>query len=187
MDAYIFSTGATEAAVAALGAGVGSTGPARVVLPLIGSYALYVAVEGADSGELASNVAAVVATSGVTGAFSLQPAASAPPGPPPGWPPIGWPPIDFPTHADVDVYLGLSLLTTLPGLAAQVYNAAMAVSGVIGAAAVIGGGVLVEVTGPDVETVATLQDSVAALSGVTGAATMVGATELGFGFTPMSP
>jgi hypothetical protein len=187
VDAYIFCTGATEAAVASLGAGVGDDGPARVVLPLIGSYALYVAVEGANSGALATNVAGVIATSGVTGAFSLQPSASAPPGPPPGWPPIGWPPINFPTHANVDAYLGLSLLTTLPGLAAQVYNAAMAVTGVIGAAAVIGGGVLVEVTGPDVETVATLLDSVAALSGVTSAATMVGATELGFGFTPMTP
>jgi hypothetical protein len=187
VDAYILSTGATEAAVAALGAGVGSTGPARVVLPLIGAYALYVAVEGADSGELATNVAAVIATEGVTGAVTFQPSASAPSGPPPGWPPIGWPPVSFPTYAEVSVYLGLSKLTTLPGLSASVYNAAMTVTGVIGAAAIVGGGVLVEVTGEDVETVATLLDSVGGLTGVTAEATMVGATELGFGFTPMSP
>jgi hypothetical protein len=181
MDAYIFATQATEDAVGALGAGVGSTGPARVVLPLIGSHRLYVAVTGSDGTTLAQRVAAVAATSGLSGVTTFM--ATTPD--PPANLSNGWPPVSFPTFAAVDAAVGFAHVTTLPGLATTVYIAASQVTGVVGAAVVTGASasVLVEATGATADAVAGVLHQVAALPGVTAASTSIGATETGFGFT----
>lgn len=181
MDAYIFATEATEAAVEALGAGVGGTGPARVVLPVIGSQRLYVAVTGSDGTQLAQRVAAVAATSGVSGVTTYL---ATTPDPPAGLG-NGWPPVLYPTYAAVDAVVGFALVTTVPGLTVAVYIGASQLTGVIGAAVVTGASakVLVEVTGSTTDEVAGVLEDIAGLAGVTGTSTAIGLTETGFGFT----
>lgn len=172
MDAYVFATEATQTAVAGLGAGVGTTGPARVVLPVIGSHALFVAVAASTGSDLHDAIAGVVATTGVSGCSAFLAST------------LG---ITFllPVHASVDAFLGFALLDTLPGLSVSVHDAATAITGVTGVAVVTGSGysVLVEVTGPDSDAVAALLSTVTALSGVRAAATAIGSTDLGFGLT----
>jgi hypothetical protein len=152
-----------------------------VVLPLIGSRQLYVAVEGSTATELATRVAEVSATVGLTGVTTYQP--SAPPAPLLVPPISGWPPVLFPTHATVSDYVGFALLTTTPGLWASVYLSAAQVSGVTGVAIVtaVGTRVLVEVSGATVDDVSAVLQTVAGISGVVAADTAIGASELGFG------
>lgn len=180
MDAYIFATGATEDAVETLGDGVG-TGPARVVLPVIGSQRLYVAVTGTDGTQLAQRVAAVSATTGLSGVTTHL--ATTPD--PPGNLGNGWPPVLFPTFASVEAAVGFALLTTVPGLTVAVYIAASQISGVIGAAVVTGASakVLVEVTGTTTDAVAGVLETVAGLPGVTASSTAIGLAETGYGLT----
>lgn len=181
MDAYIFAAHATEDAVSTLGAGVGTTGPARVVLPVIGGERLYVAVEGDDGTELAQRVAAVAATEGLSGVRTFL--ATTPD--PPSSVSSGWPPIRFPTFAAVAASVGFAAVTTVPGLGVSVYVAAAAVPGVIGAAVVTGtsANLLVEATGDTADEVAAVLQQVAALPGVTALSTSIGLTATGYGFT----
>lgn len=172
MDAYIFATSATEEAVSTLGAGAEDSGPARVVVPLLASPALYVAVQASTSVALGTAVNAVVGTSGLGGVTAYLASS------------IGTP-FGLPTYASVDAYLGFALLETLPGLSVSVRNAATLVSGVIGVAVVTGvcHSVLVEVTGADTDAVAAILATVTGLSGVRAHTTAIGAADLGFGLT----
>lgn len=171
MDAYIFATQATQEAVASLRDGVTAGGPARVVLPLIGSHALYVAVADDDDGGLNRRVADVVATPGLAGTsayFATGPGNG----------------VKFPTWGLVGHYVGFCLLDTLPGLAVATYQAVQQVAGVVGACVVTGAGssVLVEATADDAEALTVMLHQVAGLPGVQHAATATGATALGAGF-----
>jgi hypothetical protein len=172
MDAYLFIASATPTAISTLGAGVGSTGPARVVQPITGSHALFVAVEATTDSDLNDNVTGVTGTAGLSGASTFLAANVG----------VSFP---LPVHSTVDSYLGFCLLDTLPGLSVVVRDAATAIDGVTGAAVVAGTGysVLVEVTAADTDSVALLMNQVAGLSGVRAIATSVGATALGFGLT----
>jgi hypothetical protein len=172
MDAYVFITTATATAVSTLGAGAGSTGPARVVLPVTGSHALFVAVEATTDADLNDGVTGVTGSAGISGVSTFLAANVG----------VTFP---MPVHSTVDSYLGLALLDTVPGLSVVVRDAATAIDGVTGAAVVAGAGysVLVEVTAADADSVALLLNQVAGLTGVRAVATSVGATALGFGLT----
>jgi hypothetical protein len=95
LDAYVFANSATSGAVSTLSGGVGNGGPARVVCPLTGDRALYVAVSGADSEELSDNVGEVLGTSGLSGTSThvVDPTYNA---------------YAFPTYAEVYAYIGLA-------------------------------------------------------------------------------
>jgi hypothetical protein len=175
LDAYIFSKQATQEAVSTLGNGVGGDGPARVVLPVIGSHRLYVAVQADDDETLSARVAAVLATPGLVGAHHYNASG-------PGVPFL------FPTWGVVSVYVGFCLLDTQPGLSVAVHDLATAVPGVVGAAVVTGAGysVLVEGTAEDQESLAVILNTVSGLPGVRQAATAVGAASLGYGFPETS-
>jgi hypothetical protein len=174
LDAYIFATEATEEAVSTLGAGAEDSGPARVVVPLLASPALYVAVQASTAVALGAAVTAVVGTTGVAGVTAYLASS------------LGTP-FALPTYAQVDAFLGFALLETLPGLSVSVRNAATEVTGVTGVAVVLGvcHSVLVEVTGPDTDAVAAMLATVTGLSGVRAYTTAVGASDLGFGLTRM--
>ena len=111
-----------------------------------------------------------IGTSGLTGASSYLGAA-----------PSDFP---FPTHGFVSALVGFCLLDILPGLSIAVYDAAIELAGVIGAAVVTGQGysVVVEVTAENQEDLAALLNQVSGLPGVRSAATASGASTLGTGF-----
>lgn len=167
MDAYIFASSATQGAISTLIGGVGSGGPARVVCPLTGDRALYVAVEAADAPSLQTKISQVLATQVLTGTSTHVASSS---------------PATFPTHGTVEDLLGLTLLSgsNQSGIA----TAAAAITGVIGVAVVNGGNarVLVESTADSSGTLDTIMADVAAISGASVVFEATGETANGAGF-----
>lgn len=165
MDAYVFATGATQQAVSSLLSAVGTY--ARVVLPLSGDRALYVAVEGDTQGELDDNVELVTDTSGLTGVTVYTAAGST----------------THPTFASVDSELGLALLDVIQPTAAAAATAAAAVTGVIGVAIVSSAAqLLVEATAATTGAVNGILDDVDALASLSVVFTATGPTANGAGF-----
>lgn len=173
MDAYIFAVQATQEAIEAAIAAVG-TGTARAALPLIGARRLYVAVADEDPAALFAKVAEIAAIPGLVGVTTNL--ACDPPTPPTK---------SFPTHGAVGAYVGFSFVQTVPGDTLSVYTAVQVVAGVVGAAMVTGEvtRVLVESTADDTASLAASQATVEATPGVLFAPTAAGATSLGAGFT----
>ena len=167
LDAYIFATSATQGAISTLIGGVGSTGPARVVLPTSGDRALYVAVSANDETTLNSRISAVLATQVLSGTSTHVATSS---------------PATFPTHAAVDDYLGLSVLSGADP--SSIASTASGITGVIGVAVTNGGTVrvLVESTASSTGALSTIMDDVAAISGVTVQFEATGETANGAGF-----
>jgi hypothetical protein len=172
LDAYIFSTQATPQAVQALGGAVDPDGPIRVVLPVTGAHALFVAVVADTGTELSAGISGVIGATGLSGLSAYIASA------------LG---ASFllPVHAAVDAYVGFALLDTAPGTAVAVHDAAVAISGVTGAAVVVGAtyDVLVEVTGATETAVASVLTAVTGLTDVTNSITSTGASDDGFGLT----
>jgi hypothetical protein len=172
LDAYIFACDATAQAIDDAVAAVGTS--ARAALPLLGARRLYVAVEDTTPAGLFTKVADVVTIPGLTGVSTHLGS---------GWPVP--PAMPLPTHGVVDLYVGFSLIRTLPGDTLSVYTAVQAITGVVGVAIVTGEhmSVLVESTAGDEATLATIQSTVASTPGVDLAPTATGAVDLGAGFT----
>ena len=167
MDAYIFSSSATAGAISTLIGGVGSGGPARVVCPLSGDRALYVAVEADDQSSLSTKISQVVATQ-ILGGTSAHVGTSSP--------------ATFPTHAAVDALIGMTMLSgTNPS---SIASAAAGITGVIGVAVTNGSNVrvLVESTADTANALATVMANVAGISGATVVFEATGDPGAGAGF-----
>ena len=168
MDAYVFAREATPVAVAALRGQVRENGPIRVVCPLTGDRALYVALTGDDPAAIAAGVTTVMTTSGVSGIEIEQPL--------PG--DLGR--IEsrmYPTYCAVDSHIGF---TKMSGVQEQTL-----VDVDLAGVTVTGGNptvVVVEVTGPDATSVQTSMAGIAAAGGWTPLFTAHGATADGAGF-----
>ena len=167
MDAYVFAREATPEAVTALKSQVRAGGPIRVVCPLTGDRALYVALTGDDAVAIAAGVTTVMTTSGVTGIEIEQPL--------PG--DLGR--VEsrmYPTYCSVDSQVGFAKMT---GAQEQT------LVGVDLAGVTVTGGnptvVVVEVTGPDVTSVQTSMAGIATAGGWTTLFTAYGATADGAG------
>jgi len=134
LDAYVFAGSATTSAISTLLASVSPSGPARVVCPLSGDRAVYVAIEAADQSTLQQRINAVTSTSGLSNVTSHVVSAGQ---------------IDslaFPTHALVQAFVGFAMLSpNSSATASLVANAVSEVEGVCGLA-IVGTKVLVEVT-----------------------------------------
>lgn len=153
MNAYVFAQSATTQAVSDLIADVGTNG-VRVVCPLGGDRAIYVAITADNENDLDTRISAVVGTSGLTGTSSHI-ALSGDPNEQVG----------FPTHYTVSSWVGFAHVTPVSS-ASTLAGAAAALSGVIGVAVVTGNKVLVEVTATTQAGVQSLLAGVTALSGV---------------------
>lgn len=170
MDAYVFASQATETAVTTLSQGVGAGGPARVVCPLTGARALYLAVEGSEE-TLAERLATIAGMSGLTDVEVYTADGD----------PFGN--VTFPTHALVQVYVGFALLDVVDAEATAALVAVM--NAVIGLAVVVGGPaeqLLVELTASTGTALTAAFTALAALDGVTLSFTATGQTSLGTGF-----
>lgn len=141
MDAYVFARHATPAAVETLINGVeNGSGPARVVCPLTGDEALYVAVSAPSEEELTRRVQEVEGTAGLSGVRSFVA--------------LGSPDYKgaFPTYAAVKAAVGFAVVDGPGGpLLGELPF-------VVGAAAVGEGQVLIEVTGADLGAVRSALD-----------------------------
>ena len=158
LDAYVFASSATPAAIEALKAGVAAGGPARVVCPLDGPLKLYVAVAAPDEAALREKLDAVLATEGLHGADEYVATTSWGDG------------SSFPTHVMVDVYVGFAVIE------GGATTAALGGLSAAGAAVATDGTVILELTG---DNQARLRQ---VLNALPGAATGVGATADGAGF-----
>jgi hypothetical protein len=171
LDAYVFASSANGTAVSTLAAGVGNGGPARVVLPLSGDRAVYVAVEAASENSLEDKIDEVKDTSGISGATAYIVDAGE------------FDDVAFPTHAVVLAYVGFALLqSNAPATLAGVVSSMTGVSGV----AVVENGsakVLVEVTASTSTSLTTYLNAVVAAQGVTAVTfTATGQRSNGTGF-----
>lgn len=172
MDAYVFAGTATTQAITDVLALVGTDARAALPTPTGSGPELYVALTDVDAVELLTKIAAVVTTSGLTSIQVYLAYGQAGPGD------------KFPTQGVVDDYVGFALLTTGLANVVSVYEAALAVNGVVGAAMVSGGAnVLVEVTSDSTTTLASMLSSVTSLTGVSSSSTCSGAVSAGAGFT----
>jgi hypothetical protein len=172
LDAYVFAETATQAAIDDA-IDLVTEGTARAVLPVGSARELYVAVSDSSTSGLVTKLATVLTIDGLTG---LETHLAI--GPPP-------PSMPFPTQGSVDDYVGFALLQTSPASAVSVYDAAVQVSGVVGAA-IVGTGqvrVLVEATSDSTTTLSSTLGTVAALTGVSASVTVTGAVANGAGFT----
>lgn len=168
MDAYIFASSATQGAISTLIGGVGNGGPARVVCPLTGDRALYVAVSANDSTSLSTKISQVVATQVLTGTSAHVATSS---------------PSTHPTYATtVDDYIGFSLLSG--SNPSSIASAAALISGVIGVAVTNGTNVrvLVESTSDSSVTLASIMADVANISGASVVFEATGETANGAGW-----
>lgn len=172
LDAYVFAATATQSAVDdALD--LVTAGTARAALPVGSERELYVAVDDTSAAGLLTKLAAVLTINGLTGVEVHLGIGS----PPPSMP--------FPTQGSVDDYVGFALLTTAPSDTVSVYDDAIAVTGVVGAAMVGTGtvSVLVEATSDSTTTLTTMLGNLTTLTGVTDSVTVTGAVANGAGFT----
>lgn len=170
LDAYVFAVDATGGAVTSALALV-SGGTARAVLPTSGDRELYVALSDTDASALLTKIATTVTISGLTTVSTHlaygESSQNAP----------------FPTHGTVSTHVGFSLLTAAPGSVVAVYEDALVIAGVIGAAMVTGTvNVLVEVTASTTGGVTGILDNVAAITGATEIARAQGPVSGGAGF-----
>jgi hypothetical protein len=170
LDAYILALTASQSAITSALALVPNT--ARAVLPTPGDdLELYVNVSETSATALLTKIAQVVTISGLAGvevhlAYGTSTTEAA-----------------FPTHGIVDSYVGFILLTALPGDVVDVYEAALQVTGVVGAAMVTGSvNVLVEVTAGSESALATIVAAVEGLPDVLTSASGAAATSTGAGF-----
>lgn len=101
MDAYVFASTASDAAVAVLAAAAQPGGPIRAVFPLEGDRALYVAVFGNDAATVDGGITTVLDTPGVSDAETYRRSG----------------PADvvvdsaYPTHCSVDAWVGFAVLS----------------------------------------------------------------------------
>lgn len=162
VNAYVFAQKATADAVAALKARVADTGPVRVVLPLVGAYALYVALYAETVAEVTAITARVRDTAGLAGTVAYV--ATQPVVEKVAERLVKDDPDRFPTWGVVERVTAFGVLTTAaPTDAAAAYQAAAGQPGVIGIATLSGPeSVLVEVTAGTVEEAAQLLDGVTA-------------------------
>jgi len=167
LDAYVFATSATQGAVSTLIGGVGQGGPARVVLPLDGDRALYVAINANDSTTLNSRIASVVATQ-VLGGTTAHIATSTP--------------STFPTYGTVQDLVGFTLLSGANP--SSIASAASGITGVIGVAVTNGTNVrvLVESTADTEGALEDIMEEVAAISGADVVFEATGEVANGAGF-----
>lgn len=167
MDAYIFASSATQGAISTLIGGVGSGGPARVVCPISGDRALYVAVEGADQTTLATKISSVVGTQ-ILGGTSSHVATSSP--------------STYPTWGLVETLLGFTMLSGANP--SSIASTAAGITGVIGVAVTNGSNVrvLVESTADNSGDLATIMANVAGISGASVVFEATGDTGNGAGF-----
>lgn len=170
MDAYVFASSATPAAVDALKGSASPSGPVRVVCPLTGDRGLYVALAAADRQTLQDGIDDVVAMDGLTGTSAHVAVAD-----------VGIESIygssTFPTHVAVSAHVGFALVVDVtPALAAP------AAPDIIGIAALEDGGLLVEVTADTAEDVRDMLDRLDTVTGRSDAVTAYGATADGAGF-----
>lgn len=167
MDAYIFACEATQAAIDAVLAMVGTE--VRVACPLAGARHLYAAVEDSTALGLFAKIATVASTSGLTGVETYLP--------------VGSQAFAFPTHGLVDTYVGFSFVQAGSGQASSVNTAVQSITGVIGTAVVIGScSVLVESTGSDLTALNDVMADVESTTGVVNAPTAAGPTAAGAGW-----
>lgn len=172
MDAYVFATDATSGAVTDALALV-SGGTARAVLPISTSRELYIALSDSTATGLMNKISTTVSITGLTTPeYYLAFGATSQNAP-------------FPTYGVVDDHCGFALLTTSAASTVSVYEAALEVNGVVGAAIVSGGSVtvIVEATSDSTTTLASILSTVSGLSGVTSAVTASGPVSGGAGFT----
>ena len=172
MDAYVFATDATSGAVTDALALV-SGGTARAVLPISTARELYIALADSSGTGLMNKISTAVTITGLTTPVSyLAMGASSQNAP-------------FPTYGVVDDHVGFALLTTSTTSTVSVYEAALQVSGVVGAAIVSGGtvNVIVEATSDSTTTLASTLSTVSGLTGVTSSVTSSGPVSGGAGFT----
>lgn len=172
MDAYVFATDATTGAVTDALALV-SAGTARAVLPISTARELYVALSDSTATGLMNKISSTVTISGLTTPVSYLAFGATSQNAP------------FPTYGVVHDHVGFALLTTSASATVSVYEAALQVSGVVGAAIVSGGSVnvLVEASSDSTTTLASTLSTVSGLSGVTSAVTASGPVSGGAGFT----
>ena len=135
MDAYLFARIADDEAVADLRRRVAPTGPIRVVCPLAGDRAIYVALTAPDEDSLTSAVTDVSSTDGVTdpSVYFVVPGV------------VEAGAKQYPTYCAVDAFVGFAMLNAPEGVAPPPHG----VDGVVGVAVVRGPdgrGILVEVT-----------------------------------------
>ena len=169
MDAYVFATSANGTAITNLTGQVGTNG-VRVVLPLSGDFALYVAVEGDDEGDLEDAIENVEQTSGVSGVSSFVALVDALES-------------SLPTHSAVSTYVGLAIMDVVSGTAVAAGEAAAEISGVIGVAVVDGSATLVvEATATTTTALDTALAAVDALNSLAEVYTGTGESANGVGF-----
>jgi hypothetical protein len=163
----MFASGATSTAIATVLGMVGDE--VRVACPLVGARRLYVALADSTSAGLSDKIDAVSAVSGLTGLSVVAPTGNGVT-------------FAFPTRGVVDAYVGFSLVDA--NVAATVYLDVKEITGVIGAAMVIGSyDVLAEVTASTPGDLGDMFNDIAAVSGVIGSPpTAYGATALGAGW-----
>lgn len=171
MDAYVFASSATSTALSTLAAQVGNGGPARVVLPLSGDRAVYVAVEAPDQETLDEEINEVLGVSGLSGATAYIVDAGA------------FDDATFPTHAVVSAHVGFALLQSSGPATLAATVAGM--TGVSGVAVVDNGSqkVLAEVTAGSSNSLSSYLSAVVVAQGVTGVTfTATGQLSNGTGF-----
>ena len=169
MDAYVFATSANGTAINNLKGQVGTNG-VRVVLPLSGDFALYVAVEGDDAGALEDAIENVEQTSGLSGVSSHVALVDALES-------------SLPTHSAVSTYVGLAIMDVVSGTAVAAGEAAAEISGVIGVAVIDGSATLVvEATATTTTALDTALAAVDALNSLAEVYTGTGESANGVGF-----
>jgi len=171
LDAYVFASSATGNALSTLATQVGNGGPARVVLPLSGDRAVYVAIEAPDEETLEEEIDAVLGVTGLSGATAYIVDEAA------------YDDYTFPTHAVVSAWVGFALLQS--NAAVTLAGVVDGMTGVSGVAVVDNGSqkVLVEVTASTSTSLSSYLSSVTAAQGVTGVTfTATGQLSNGAGF-----
>ena len=174
MDAYVFAATATSPAISTALALVSATARAVLPTPTGNGPDLYAALADADASDLLDKIAVAVDIDGLTGtqvylAYGETSESAA-----------------FPTYGVVQDHVGFVLLTTSVPNTVSVYEAALEVSGVVGAAMVAGAGgatVLVEATHDNTTNLDSILSTVGGLTGVTAYVTARGPVSGGAGFT----
>jgi hypothetical protein len=172
LDAYVFASDATQSATDDALELVPAT--ARAVLPMTGGRELYVALSDSSAIGLMSKIVTTLTISGLTSPVSYLAYGSTSTEAP------------FPTYGVVADYVGFVLLATAAANTVSVYEAALEVTGVVGAAMVSGTGtvtIVVEATSDSSTTLTGILDTVAGLTNASEVARGSGPVSGGAGFT----
>lgn len=174
MDAYVFAATATSPATSTALALVSATARAVLPTPTGNGPDLYMALADTDASDLLDKIAVAVGIEGLTGTQVYLAYGSTSEEAP------------FPTYGVVQDHVGLVLLTTSVPNMVSVYEAALDVTGVVGAAMVSGAGgatVLVEATHDSTTSLDSIMSTVGGLTNVTSYTSSRGPVSGGAGFT----